>query len=149
MLEHMIGKHSDKVRNTIERGAVRKFAEAIDDAHPIFVDEAVGQATRYGKNIAPPTFPIVLDYGEIPDFELENKGLIHGEQIYHYERPLFVGEDIHCWAEVKDYKEKAGKSGTMGILTLESNGEDSDGKRVFRAEQVIIITEAVRKGMEA
>lgn len=149
MFEDAIGKRSNKVRNTVERGAVRKFADAIGDAHPIFVDEAAGKASRYGANIAPPTFPRVFDYGEIDGLGLPSKGLIHGEQIYHYERPLLVGEDIHCWTEVKDYKEKAGKSGTMGILTLEGKGEDDDGTLVFSADQVVIITEAVRKGMKA
>ncbi|QQK80491.1 MaoC family dehydratase N-terminal domain-containing protein [Salicibibacter cibi] len=149
MFEDAIGNLSNKVKNTVERGAVRKFADAIGDAHPIFVDEEAGKTSRYGRNIAPPTFPRVFDYGEIAGLELPNKGLIHGEQIYHYERPLLVGEDIHCWTEVKDYKEKAGKSGTMGILSLEGKGEDQGGNLVFRAEQVVIITEAVRRGMEA
>ena len=34
-----IGKRSDYVKNVIERGAVKKFAEAIGNLHPIFIDE--------------------------------------------------------------------------------------------------------------
>ncbi|MBB6450868.1 acyl dehydratase [Geomicrobium halophilum] len=149
MFEHAIGEFSNKVKNVVERGAVRKFADAIGDSHPIFIDEEAGKASRYGENIAPPTFPRVFDYGEIPALNLPEKGLIHGEQTYHYERPLLVGEEIACYTQVKDYKEKTGKSGSMGILKLEGCGEDTDGNLIFRAEQVVIITEAVRKGMEA
>lgn len=61
MLKESIGKRSDKVKNTIERGAVRKFAEAIGDSAPIFIDEQTGAASRYKQNVAPPTFPVTFD----------------------------------------------------------------------------------------
>ncbi|WP_059104945.1 MaoC family dehydratase N-terminal domain-containing protein [Shouchella shacheensis] len=147
MFRETIGNKSRKVVNKVERGAVRTFAESIGDPHPIYVDEEVGKASRYGANIAPPTFPRVFGYGEIEGLKLPSKGLIHGEQSYHYTRPLVVGEDITCHGEVKDYQEKAGRSGTMGILTVANFGEDEDGLLVFHSEQVIILTEAVRKGM--
>ncbi|WP_173916769.1 MaoC family dehydratase N-terminal domain-containing protein [Halobacillus sp. Marseille-Q1614] len=142
MFEHTIGKRSNKVKNIVERGAVKKFAEAIGDPHPIFCDEE-----KYSRNIAPPTFPRVFDYGVIEELNLPGKGLIHGEQIYHYERPLFVGEEIYCSAEVKDYYEKSGKSGSMGFLKVKRCGNDVNGNLIFSEEQVVIITEAVRKGM--
>ncbi|MFD2922340.1 MaoC family dehydratase N-terminal domain-containing protein [Halobacillus naozhouensis] len=148
MLTDSIGKRSGKVKNIVERGAVKKFAEAIDDAHPIFICEKTGRQSRYRANIAPPTFPRVFDYGVIEGLDLPKKGLIHGEQLYHYERPLLVGEEIHCYQEVHDYYERNGKSGEMGFLQIKRYGEDSDGQLIFTEEQVVIITEAVRKGMK-
>lgn len=147
MFEKVIGKRSEKVLNTVERGAVKKFADAIGDNHPIYVDRDYGAATRYGKNIAPPTFPRVFEYGTIEGLELPKAGLIHGEQQYHYERPLLVGEDVYCWTEVENYKEKTGASGKMGFLTIKGYGETPSGDPIFTATQVIIITEAVRKEM--
>ncbi|WP_394139355.1 MaoC family dehydratase N-terminal domain-containing protein [Cytobacillus oceanisediminis] len=145
MFQQHKGKRSKKVRNIVERGAVKKFAEAIGDLHPIFVDEETGRNSRYNRNIAPPTFPRVFDYGTIEGLNLPNKGLIHGEQTYHYERPLLVGEEIICYSEVKNYFEKKGTHGEMGFLVLESFGEDEMGKVVFTSTQTVIITEAVRK----
>lgn len=147
MLSHVIGKKSNPVKNAVERGAVKKFAEAIGDLHPIFVCEETGKQSRYNNNIAPPTFPRVFDYGTIEELELPAKGLIHGEETFHYERPLIVGEEINCYAEVKDYYERKGKSGEMGFLLLKRYGEDLDGQLIFTEEQVVIITEAVRKEM--
>ncbi|MEH7386989.1 MaoC family dehydratase N-terminal domain-containing protein [Bacillus sp. JJ1521] len=149
MYKDFIGKESTKVKNTIERGAVKKFAEAIGDAHPIFIDEEYGKASRYKTNIAPPTFPRVLEFGNIEGVVLPEKGLIHGEQIYQYERPLFVGEEIYCYSKVEKYAEKKGSSGTMGFLTICENGEDINGELIFSSKLVVIITEAVRKGMKA
>ena len=57
MFKDQIGKQSNKVKNTVERGAVKKFAEAIGDLHPIYFDEETGRNSRYKDNIAPPTFP--------------------------------------------------------------------------------------------
>lgn len=145
MFENIIGKRSNKVLNVVERGAVRSFVNAIDDVHPIYIDEEVGRRSRFGQNICPPTFPCIFDYGDFSDVYLPNIGLIHGEQTYHYGRPIRVGESIYCWKKVKDYKEKTGKSGTMGILTVEEIGEDEESNNIFRAEKVIIITESVRR----
>lgn len=148
MFKSMIGKRSQKVVNDVERGAVRKFAESIRDPHPIYVDRNYGAKSRYNNNIAPPTFPRVFDYGVIEELNLPAAGLIHGEQVFEYERPLIVGEEIHCYSEVGDYFEKAGTSGRMGFLIINNNGEDGSGETIFRSKTVVIITEAVRKGIE-
>ncbi|RFB18818.1 MaoC family dehydratase [Bacillus sp. HNG] len=147
MYKDFIGKQSAKVKNVVERGAVKKFAEAIGDPHPIFMDEEFGKASRYKTNIAPPTFPRVFEFGKIEGFVLPEKGLIHGEQIYNYERPLLVGEEIYCYTKVEKYVEKKGSTGSMGFLTISENGEDLNGDLIFTSKLVVIITEAVRKGM--
>lgn len=147
MYQHDIGKRSAKVKNVVERGAVKKFAEAIGDRNPIYWDEETGKRSRYGRNIAPPTFPRVFDYGVIEGLKLPAKGLIHGEQRFHYERPLFVGEELYCYAEVKDYYEKQSSMGLLGFLVIANNGEDPDGNLVFTSTSTIIINEAVRKAM--
>ncbi|MGZ4160592.1 MAG: MaoC family dehydratase N-terminal domain-containing protein [Neobacillus sp.] len=145
MFKDQIGKQSNKVKNVVERGAVKKFAEAIGDLHPIYFDEEVGEKSRYKKNIAPPTFPRTFDYGVIEGLNLPNKGLIHGEQTFHYERPLLVGEETYCYSKVKSYFEKKGNFGEMGFLVLESYGEDLAGNTIFSSTSTVVISEAVRK----
>lgn len=147
MFKEVIGSQSEPVKNGVEHGAVKKFAVAIGDPHPIYIDEETGRASRYGTNIAPPTFPRTLDYGVIRDLRLPEKGLIHGEQRFHYERPLLVGEDIRCYQEVTDYYERKGNFGEMGFLVIKRFGVTPSGDPIFTDEQVIIISEAVRKGM--
>ena len=149
MYEHAVGKCSNRVLNVVDRESVRRFAKAIGDEHPIYVDVHAGKRSRYGENIAPPTYPRVFNYGSIEGLELPSKGLIHGEQIYHYERPLLVGEEVYCYAKVKDYKERMGSNGKMGIIRIENNGEDKEGAAIFSSTLVIIINEAVLKGMKA
>ncbi|MFC7394214.1 MaoC family dehydratase N-terminal domain-containing protein [Scopulibacillus cellulosilyticus] len=145
MFEQLIGKRSKKVSNVVERGAVKKFAEAIGDPHPIYIDEYYAGKTRYKRNIAPPTFPRVLEYGTIPGLELPKAGLIHGEQYYEYRRPLFVGETLYCYSEIESYYEKQGSNGKLGFLVVKNVGEDELESEVFASKQVVVITEAVRK----
>ncbi|MDR7003065.1 MaoC family dehydratase N-terminal domain-containing protein [Neobacillus niacini] len=145
MFKDQIGKQSTKIKNVVERGAIKKFAEAIGDLQPIYFDEEVGKQSRYKSNIAPPTFPRVFDYGEIEGFHLPVKGLIHGEQTFHYVRSLLVGEEVYCYSIVKSYVEKKGGFGKMGFLVLESFGEDAAGNTLFSSTSTIVISEAVRK----
>lgn len=149
MLRHSIGRRSEKVKNDVERGAVRKFAEAINDPHPIYMNEEVGKQSRYKENLAPSTFPITFNYGIIADLHLPDKGLIHGEQTFCYERPLLVGEEVYCWMEVKNYVEKKRNNEKLGFLFLTKYGEDALGNLLFTSKQIIILNEAVRKGMLA
>lgn len=145
MFKDRIGKQSNKVKNAVERGAVKKFAEAIGDLHPLYFDEETGRKSRYQTNIAPPTFPRTFDYGVIEGLNLPNKGLIHGEQTFQYERPLRIGEEIFCYSKVKNYFEKKGNFGVMGFLILESFGEDAEGDLIFSSTSTVVISEAVRK----
>ncbi|TKC19335.1 MaoC family dehydratase N-terminal domain-containing protein [Robertmurraya kyonggiensis] len=147
MLSESVGKKSNKVRNTVEKGAVKKFAEAVGDLQTIYIDEKVGKNSRYKTNIAPPTFPRVFDFGIIEGFKLPSVGLIHGEQHYHYERPLLVGEEVQCYSEVHSYVEKTGSFGKMGFLSIKQYGEDINGELIFSSEQIIIVPEAVARGL--
>lgn len=148
MFKDVVGKKSEKIKNIIERGLVKRFAEAIGDPHPIYIDQQAGKASRFGGNIAPPTIPRTFDYGVVEGLNLPKKGLIHGEQTYHYNRPLLVGEEVYCYMELKDYYEKTGKNGLMSFLVVKRYGEDKEGNVIFTEGSTIIINEAVREGMK-
>ena len=147
MYTKYIGLTSNKERNVVEKELVRRFADSIGDHHPIYTDEQVGKQSRYGTNIAPPTFPRVLRSGSIEELTLPLNGLIHGEQIYHYERPLLVGEEVYCYSKIEDYYEKEGSTGKMGFLKMKRYGEDSNGRLIFTEESITIITETVRRSL--
>ena len=142
-----VGSRSKPVRNLVERGAVRRFAEAIADPSPLYIDEEVARKSRYGNLLAPPTFPRTFDYGLIEGLELPSAGLIHGEFRISYERPLLVGEELLCHMELKDSYDKQGRRGLLGFLVFERTGESVDGERVFTTNDVVVVTESVRRGI--
>lgn len=133
-----VGKESAPVKNEVEKGAIRKFAEAIGDPNPLYHDEAYAQTTRHGRIIAPPTFCRTFDYGTIPGFSLKTDGLIHGEQQFEYFRPVYAGDVIYCSTKLADVYEKKGKLGKMIFLLYEQKGVDEAGETVFIARSNVI-----------
>ncbi len=142
-----VGRRSGPVLNVVEREAVRLFAEAIADPSPLYRDEEVGRRSRYGRLLAPPTFPRTFDYGRVEGLELPAAGLIHGEFRISYERPLLVGEEVLCRLQLKDSYDKQGRRGLLGFLLFERTGESVDGALVFTTNDTVVVTEAVRKGI--
>ena len=146
--KRFIGERSEAVSNVVEKEAVKKFAEAIGDPNPLYVDEEEAQKSRYGRLIAPPTFPRTFEYGEVESMGAPGQGFIHGEHRIRYERPLFVGEEVSCYAEVKDYYEKEGREGTLGFLISERVGESPQGERIFAMTDTAVLTPAMRENLE-
>lgn len=147
MLDELVGARSPIVRNTVERGAVRKFAQAIGDLNPLYLDEEAAARSRWGRLIAPPTFPRVFDFGSIPDLPLPPAGIIHGGQSYTYTRPLFVGEDVLCHTMFRETYERRGSAGTLRFLVFERVADDSSGERIVTSRDVLILTEKVAAGV--
>jgi acyl dehydratase len=142
------GERSEAVSNVVEKDAVRKFAEAIGDPNPLYVNEEAAKASRYGRLLAPPTFPRTFEYGEVEGIGPPGQRLIHGEHRIRYERPLFVGEEVSCSVEVTDYYEKEGQDGALGFLISERVGETLEEERIFSMLDTAIVTPAMREGIE-
>ncbi|MEX2584725.1 MAG: MaoC family dehydratase N-terminal domain-containing protein [Gemmatimonadota bacterium] len=149
MWEDRVGTKSETVRNVVERGAVRKFAQAIGDLNPLYLDPETAARSRWGRLIAPPTFPRVFDFGTIPGLPLPPAGIIHGEQSYTYTRPLHVGEEVDCYTIFQESYSRKGSGGTLNFLVFERVGEDTAGERIFTSRDVLILTETVAAGVES
>lgn len=147
LYERFVGRSSEPVRNVVEREAVRLFAEAIADPSPLYRDEEVARGSRYGRLLAPPTFPRTFDYGRVEGLELPPAGLIHGEFRISYRRPLLVEDEILCRLTLKDSYDKEGRRGLLGFLLFERTGEDAEGDLVFTTNDTVVVTEAVRRGI--
>ena len=149
LYREFVGLRSEPVENLVERGPVRRFAEAIADPNPLYTDERVAAESRYGRLLAPPTFPRTFDYGSIDGLDLPRVGLIHGEFSISYERPLLVGDEVLCSMQLKDSYGKRGRRGRLDFLVFERTGEDAGGERIFTTNDIVVVTEAVRRGIEA
>jgi acyl dehydratase len=149
LYKEFVGLRSEPVKNLVERGPVRQFAEAIADPSPLYTDEKVAAENRYGCLLAPPTFPRTFDYGRIDGLELPRSGLIHGEFSISYERPLLVGDEVLCSMQLNDSYDKKGRRGLLGFLVFERTGEDPHGGRIFTTSDIVVVTEAVRRGIGA
>ena len=147
LFEEYIGSGSEPVENPVERVAVRRFAEAIGQPHPVYTDPDYARSSRYGALIAPPTFPRTFDYGAVPGVELPSSGALHGSHRISYERPLYVGESVLCHVELVDSFDRDGRTGRLGFLVFERAGHTPEGERIFTSEDTVIVTEKLREAL--
>ncbi len=148
MWEEKVGSYSKPVRNEITAAAIKQFALAIGEPLPIYIDESVAKRLPHGKIIAPPTFPRTLQFGEIEGFILPAAGLIHGEQTYHYKRPLFAGDVVYGQTQLLSLSEKQSRTGKMLLIKLKQVGylDPTDEKsEVFTSIRTLIMVEKLLK----
>ena len=90
-----IGVESGPATHEVEKGAIKKFAEAIGDPNPLFTDEKAARQTRYGGLIAPPTFLRSMEPGppKAP-FAIPYDGLLDGGSEWEYFGPVRPGDRI-------------------------------------------------------
>jgi acyl dehydratase len=137
----LIGRESEPVVHEVERGAIRRFAEAIGDPNPIYVEEEAARQGGHPTVVAPPTFPFVLTVNERfrNSLDLGTRSLLHGEQQFDYARPIVAGDRITVRSRVADVQERTGASGPMDILVFEDEGRDAQGAFVFRARATLVL----------
>ncbi|MFN0063987.1 MAG: MaoC family dehydratase N-terminal domain-containing protein [Myxococcaceae bacterium] len=139
--KNAIGRTSPPAANEVERGAIRRFAEALGDYNPIYFDETYARAAGYPAVVAPPTFPAsfhsAADLRELLGVGV--KSLLHAEQAFEYERPIFAGDRIHVSTRVADIQERTGPAGRMEVALVDDEGRDDAGKLVFRSRRTLVV----------
>jgi acyl dehydratase len=137
----LIGRESEPVLHEVEKGAIRRFAEAIGDPNPMALDEEVARAAGHRSLVAPPTFAVTLSWSERfrHSLDLGTRSLLHGEQSFEYARPIVAGDRLVVRSRVADVQERAGASGPMDVVVIEDEGRDEQGALVFRARATFIL----------
>ena len=124
----LIGRESEAVLFDVERGAIRKFADAVQDQTPACVR----------GDVAPPTFPTTFRI-TIPGLTFDLARVLHGAQEYRYERPLRAGDRVRCRVRVADVYQRKGRLGEMTFLILKMDGTDESGNPVFSGTTTAIV----------
>jgi hypothetical protein len=156
----MIGLETDLqlAFDPVERGAVRRYAQAIMETDPIYMwDEAVA-GTRYRRPVAPPLFPnamLRLPYGDrdlvqeraedphfdgavgnstlgLPPLPLENSPMLNGGSEVELFRLAEHGEQIWIKSRYLDIYERQTSKGTMLMVVIETDFLDADRALVMR-----------------
>ena len=135
-----IGKASPPVTWEVEKGHIRRFAEAIGDTNPIYTDEAAARAAGHPRIPAPPTFAVALRPNDVrAGMSIDMRKLLHGEQEIELSRPLYAGDVVTVVQRVADIYQKQGKSGAMDFLVLETTATDAEGQLVARTRSTLVI----------
>jgi len=125
----------------VGREHIRRFAEAIGDLHPAYLDPEAARALGHPDVIAPPTFLTVLNFrfateGPIadPELGLDYSLVVHGEQTFELHRPVRAGDVLHSVQRVVDVKD----AGRNELIQTETEVTAADGERVATLRGTIV-----------
>ncbi len=109
-----IGIKGEPLSMDVEKGHVRRFAEAIGDDNPLFTDEKEARKSRYGGLTAPPTFlrTLRVERPALP-FPIPYVRSLDGGSEWEFFEPVRVGDFITGQIEIEDIFERPGRLGTM------------------------------------
>ncbi|GII53445.1 UPF0336 protein [Planotetraspora thailandica] len=124
----------------VSRVKIKEFAAAIGDHNPIYHDKDAAVAAGHPDVVAPPTFPIVFTLtgagGALsdPDLGLNYAMVVHGEQRFEYQRPVYAGDRLVCTSTVTEIR----SVGRNEFLTIRSDVTSTGGELVCRTYNTIV-----------
>ena len=145
----------------VERGAVRRYAQAIMDEHPVYAN--AGAAARYGGAVAPPIFPMHMfrrpfgapdplqERAKDPDFDglsaprglpeiepLKGLALLNGGSEIEFYRYARHGETVTQQSRYASITEKETSKGPIILVVIESEYCNGDGELLIKARRTHI-----------
>ncbi|GAA0993038.1 MaoC family dehydratase N-terminal domain-containing protein [Acrocarpospora macrocephala] len=132
--------YASSVPYEVSRVKIKEFATAIGDSNPIYRDREAAIAAGHPDVVAPPTFPIVFTLsgaGEAlsdPEFGLNYAMVVHGEQRFSYQRPIYAGDQLLCTSTISEIR----SVGRNEFLTVKSDITTVAGEQVCTTYNVIV-----------
>ena len=114
-LRRNIGRKSQPMVKTMEKGALLKFCAAVGETNPLYVDEGYARTTVYGGLIAPPTYLSVFSEACVGALEsdLPLTRFLHTDDHIESYLPIRVGDVITAQGALADIFVKSGSRGPL------------------------------------
>ncbi|GGG43277.1 hypothetical protein GCM10010964_33390 [Caldovatus sediminis] len=146
----------------VEKGAVRRYAQAIMDPDPAYASDEAG--ARYGGAVAPPLYPAFMfrtPFGEpdvlterahdpdfdglvmgvrdgLPELPLHGFALLNGGAEVEFYRYARHGETVLQKSRYADIYERETRAGPMVFVIIETEYTNGAGELLMRARKTII-----------
>jgi len=155
---------SEVACDVVEKGAVRRYAQAVMDEDPMFW-EACDHNARYGGPVAPPLYPTLLfrrsfgapdpiqENASNPDFDgftspsgqglpaiagLSHLAVLNGGSELEFFRYALHGETVVVQQRYADIHERESSKGPMVFVVIEAEYRTSEGELLLRARRTQI-----------
>jgi len=125
----------------IEKGMIRRFAQAVGDPNPLWQDEEYASRSSFSGIIAPPTFLLILGFGQILQTLTSDSSLtvLHGSTELECHQPVRPGDVITVTTKIANVRERPGKMGKMLFVTFDMTGTNQGQDVVAKCRQMAII----------
>jgi len=149
---NLIGKVEDIRLMEVETGAIKKYADAVDDRNPLYWDEEYARSSRYGSIVAPSGFfgwptkwtggmPIRSKLALEVLATLAEAGYARGFDggiEYEFFCPVRAGDILTALSRVIDIYERESKTGKLVLAVVETTYTNQNGDLVAKARQTMI-----------
>lgn len=152
MLAEQLGKFVGKVSEIrifeVEKGAIRRFAEAVGESNPLYRNEEHAMASRHHSIIAPPGFfgwparptgqATLIDPAYLALMDtLTERGysrVLDGGIEYDFFLPVRAGDTLAATMVIQDIRERRG----VALVRTETRYVNQNGDTVAAARQTVI-----------
>jgi acyl dehydratase len=125
----------------VGREHIRRFADAIGDSNPIYVDVEAAKAAGHPDVIAPPTFLTTIGMSMAgaspisdPELGLDYSRVVHGEQRFVHHRPVRPGDTLTATTTIEDIRD----AGSNELLKMRMDITTTDGELVCEAHNLVV-----------
>lgn len=126
-------------KEVVDRSSIRRYAQAISDLNPIYLDEEYAKKSVYGGIIAPPTFIFDVTHDIFAEVGEDGRDLsrvtiaglhpVRGGNQYQFFDPARPGDIVDRRRKITDVYEKEGKMvGKILFVTYETTYTNRQGK---------------------
>ena len=152
----LMGKVGDIMITEVEKGAIKRYADAVDDHNPLYWDEEYAKNSRYGCIIAPPgffgwptgwvgakpTFPTFakLSHDEATTTlaQIGYNRSVDGGMEYEFFHTVRAGDTLVALPRITSVSEREGKSGKLIFVSTETTYTNQNGDLVAKSRQTTI-----------
>ena len=133
----------------VGRASIRKFALAIGDLNPLYVNREQAASGPYGDVVAPPTFVcettqyhrgLVDEEGGFSDrMHLEVEGqVLRGSNEYTFHQLLRPDDVITARWRVRDIYERRGRTGHLLFIAIDITYTNQDGELLAENREITV-----------
>lgn len=124
----------------VEKGAIRKFADAIGEKRAIYFNEKVAKDSGYPSILAPLTFPTTFRH-EPPQWfsQIDRSKILHAEHEYDYNERIYAGQTLYVSEYLEDLYVKQGNSGALTFLIIVKEGVNQEQQLIYKERQTLVI----------
>jgi acyl dehydratase len=153
-IKKLIGISSSVRTYEVEKGAIRRFAEAMDDPNPLYQDEAYAGKSRYGSIIAPPGFfgwpskqargnALAIDIPPELLSALEQAGypkssVLDGGMEWEFSLPVHAGDILSARTIVRNLRSRTTDTGSVIFSFIETTYHNQTGTLVATQQAMYI-----------
>ncbi len=148
----LVGKTGDGIVMEVEKGAIKRYADAIGDYNPLYWDEEYARESGFDAIVAPPGFfgwpvswdgpmPILVPLmAEMMDTIIKAGygSILDGGIDYEFLRPVRAGDVLTAISRIASITEREGKSGKILFSIVETTYVNQDNELVAKTRQTVI-----------